>query len=403
MMRGKIKLISLLLLMVIFILPAGAQADEILLDLLREKGVITYEEAEEARIDSAEEKADFLISLKGADLRLGGELEVEFRDTEKDDGISDPNPRFQFDKFVLKPEVTFRDSKISLKGELEFTADSAYFSNGGVYFKGLPLLDSQFFAGLDTRFINISRKTEVYPLIGTAMWRYQELQVNWEAKKALFYWGVCLSEGLRLGTKQVSEDSSYKMLRDNRNVAAKTGHFEAGFKLGIKPDIGDLGTIDVLGFGFFGELDTADVGVLKSKLPGYISDSEIMRRYGGRAVYKYKFDKLKELTLVAEGAQFEDGDLERTGWYVQGSHKWKFKRTYFPSFEPLIRYGELNPDWPKSFSKPCSWDREMLTLALITELAKNVKLKTEYYFNNEKTGGRDVNNNEFLAQLEFKF
>jgi len=40
---------------------------------------------------------------------------------------------------------------------------------------------------------------------------------------------------------------------------------------------------------------------------------------------------------------------------------------------------------------------------LITELAKNVKLKTEYYINDEKTGGRDVDNNELLVQLEFKF
>ena len=128
-----------------------------------------------------------------------------------------------------------------------------------------------------------------------------------------------------------------------------------------------------------------------------------MRRIGGRLVYKYKFDKLKELTLVGEGARFDDGVLERTAWYVQGSHKWKFKRTYLCSFEPLIRYGKLDTDWTKSFSKSASWDREMLTVALITELAKNVKLKAEYYINDEKTGDRSVNNDEFLVQLEYKF
>ena len=69
----------------------------------------------------------------------------------------------------------------------------------------------------------------------------------------------------------------------------------------------------------------------------------------------------------------------------------------------LIRYGRLNTDWTKSFSKPCSWDREMLIIALITELAKNVKLKTEYYINDEKIGGREINNDEVLVQLELKF
>ncbi len=398
----KFKLIGLLTLLVIFVLPVKVQADEPLLDLLREKGILTYEEAEKIRIETVEKKADALISLKGADLRLGGELEIEFRDTQKDDGISDPNARFQFDKFVLKPVATFRDSNISLKGDIEFYSDNAQFANGGVYFKNLPL-DSEIFAGLKSRFIGASRKTEVYPLLGTALWRYEQLQINWQAKQGPFCWGVSIGEGLRLGTKQVAEDSSYKMLRDNRNVAEKTGYPEYGIKVGVKPDIGHFGSIDVLGFGFFGELSTDDIDMLKSKLSGYTSNSDTMRRYGGRLVYDYKFDKLKKLTLAAEGVQFDDGALERTAWYVQGSHKWKFKRNHFCSFEPLIRYGQMDTDWTKSFSKSASWDREMLTLGLITELAKNVKLKTEYYINDEKTGGRAVDNDEFLVQLEFKF
>ena len=235
------------------------------------------------------------------------------------------------------------------------------------------------------------------------MWRYEQLQINWEAKLFPFYWGIAFGEGLRLGTKQVSEDSSYKMLADKRNVSHKTGHLEYGVKLGVKPDIGNLGTIDVLGFGFWGKLSDDDKTTLSSKLPNYTSTLDRMRRYGARIVYNYKFDKSRKLTLVGEYAQLEDGKLKRDGWYLQASHKWKFKRTYFKSFEPLIRYGRLDVDWEKSFSKPCSWDREMLTIALITELAKNVKLKTEYYINDEKTGKREVDNDEFLVQLEFKF
>ncbi|RKY30869.1 MAG: hypothetical protein DRP68_05660 [Candidatus Omnitrophota bacterium] len=400
-MGKKFKLIGLVLL-TIFVFSVKVQAEDPLLDLLRKKGILTYEEAEKIRIETAQKKADALISLKGADIRLGGELELEFRDTQKDDGVSDSHARFQFDKFVLKPEVSFKDVNISLKGEIEFKEDEAFFAEGGIYFKNLPL-NSKIFVGLKDRFIGISRKTESYPLLGTVLWRYEQLQINWEAELSPFYWGIAFGEGLRLGTKQVSEDSSYKMLADKRNVSYKTGHPEYGIKLGVKPDIGNLGTIDVLGFGFCGKLSDDDKATLSSKLPNYNSTSDKMKRYGARIVYNYKFDKLRKLTLVGEYAQLEDGKLERDGWYLQASHKWKFKRAYFKSFEPLIRYGKLDGDWEKSFSKPCSWDREMLTIALITELAKNVKLKTEYYINDEKTGRREVDNDELLVQLEFKF
>lgn len=44
----------------------------------------------------------------------------------------------------------------------------------------------------------------------------------------------------------------------------------------------------------------------------------------------------------------------------------------------------------------------MTTLALIAELAKNLKLKAEYYMNGEDTGGDDVDNNELLMQLQIK-
>ena len=400
-MGKKFKLISLVFL-IIFVFSVKAQAEEPLLDLLRKKGILTYEEIEKIRIETAQKKADVLISLKGADIRLGGELELEFRDTQKDEEIKDSNARFQLDKFTLKPEIEFKNTDISLKAEIEFNEDKGFFSEGGVYFERLPL-DSRLFVGLGDRFVSISRRTEAYPLLATMLWRYEELQVNWEGEVLPFYWGITISEGLKLGTKQVSEDSSYKMLADKRNVGDRTGHPEYGIKLGIRPNLGDWGKFDLLGFGFWSDLSEEDKNVLRSHLPNYTSDSDRMGRYGGRVVYNYRFDKSRELTLVGEYAYLEDGKLKRDGWYLQASHKWKFKRTYFKSFEPLIRYGRLNTDWEKSFSKPCSWDREMLTIALITELAKNVKLKTEYYINDEKTGRREVDNDELLVQLEFKF
>jgi hypothetical protein len=372
-----------------------------------EKGMITEEEAARIRDKTSPEEGGVLISTKGAQIKLGGELELEFRDTQKDEGIAVSCARFQFDKFVLKPEVVLKGSNISLKGELKFTEDAFEFEQGGIYFKNLPL-ESVLFIGVEDRFCEAKRKTEGYPLLGTILWRYEYPQINWQASftspldRSGVYWGISLGEGLKLGTKQPSEDSSYKMLADKRNIEDKEGKPELGFKLGLKQKMGKA-DLDFLGFGFWGKLGSSDISVLESKLPSYISSSDTMRRWGTRMVYNYKFDKLRKLTLVGEYAKLFDGALDRDGFYIQASCKWEFRRIYFCSFQPLIRYGRLNVDWEKSFSSPCSWDREALTLALITEIAKNVKLKTEYYFNDEDTGQRSVDNNEFLIQLEFKF
>lgn len=79
------------------------------------------------------------------------------------------------------------------------------------------------------------------------------------------------------------------------------------------------------------------------------------------------------------------------------------KRKFFTSVEPFIRYGCLNVDLPNVTANSLTWDREMTTLALLVNIVKNTKLKIEYYFNDEDTGGASVKNDEFLAQLEIMF
>ena len=55
------------------------------------------------------------------------------------------------------------------------------------------------------------------------------------------------------------------------------------------------------------------------------------------------------------------------------------------------------------FPDPLTWDREELTLAVIAEIFKNLKLKTEYTVNTEETGNDEVDNNELVIQLELDF
>jgi hypothetical protein len=385
------------------VIQAGEKSvEEEILDILKEKGVIPHWRYNELKDKAKKEKKGHLFSSKGWNLDIGGALEFEYVDTEKDDGIKNPDGRFQLDKFVLKPKVSSDSHNISLWAELEANEDETKVASFAAVWDKLPL-GSRLSTGLMQRFNRPSRKTEVYPLLGTAMWRYEYYQIRWEGKIKPVYWGVSYGEGLRLGTKQVSEDSSYKMLRDNRNTGDKTGHHEWGLKLGVKPKFGKAGRLDIQGYGFWGELSgdatEGDINVLHGKLPNYTSLDDEQSRYGGRITFKYE-----GLTFMGEMAKLKDGEVERDGWYAQASYKIKTgNKKYLRSVEPLVRYGVLDIDWTKSFAKTASWDREMTTVALITELVKNVKLKAEYYINEEDTGGDDVNNNEFLLQLQYKF
>lgn len=56
-----------------------------------------------------------------------------------------------------------------------------------------------------------------------------------------------------------------------------------------------------------------------------------------------------------------------------------------------------------SLTDSLTWDRNQITLAVIIDILKDSKLKLEYYINDEDIGGKDIDNNEFLMQLEIKF
>ena len=114
---------------------------------------------------------------------------------------------------------------------------------------------------------------------------------------------------------------------------------------------------------------------------------------------------LGNFNFLTQYINAEDGDLDRYAWFVQPSYKvklpWDWK--YCKAHDLLVRYGQYRVDTTTAFSKPCTWDREELTFAVITDIVKNIQLKTEYSINDEDTGNGDVNNNELLMQLKVKF
>jgi len=339
-----------------------------------------------------------LLSLKGARFEIGGELELEFINTQDDAFISEPEPHFQLDKFVLLPKVHLSDNA-TLEAELEFTQSSVKVVVGTLTFSDLPL-DSELKIGLDCRFIAPSRKTEGYPLNGNAFWRDEELGLTWSTKREPFYGILSVSQGLELDSRGVGEDNSYRMLHDNVLVGSYGGVKEVGVGLGFAQELGRLGAVDVLGFGFFNELSDADVAFLKANLSGYTSNDDEQHRAGLNLDYD-----LGNFNFFTQYIAARDGDLSRYGWYVQPSYKvtlpvkWK----YFKTHDFLVRYGRYDVDAPKSFGLPATWDREELMFAVISEVMKNVKLKTEYSINDEKTGSGAARNDELLMQLEVRF
>ncbi len=372
---------------------------------LEAQGAARIQSPEEVaeRITATEEKLEKppkggLLSLKDARFEIGGELELEFVNTQDDTSISEPEPHFQLDKFVLSPRIHLADN-VALNADIEMTQSDITVCVATLNFSDL-VFDSELKIGLDSRFIAASRKTEAYPLIGNAFWRDEEIGVTWSMERKPFYGVLSVSQGLELDTKAVGEDNSYRMLQDNTLLGSYGGVKEVGVGLGVVKELGRGGAVDVLGFGYFNELSDADIAFLKSNLSSYNSNEERQCRTG----LNLKYD-LGNFNFFTQYITARDGDLSRYGWYVQPSYKvtlpvgWK----YFKTHDLLVRYGRYNVNTPKAFSLPATWDREELLFAVITDVMQNVKLKTEYSINDEKTGNGAVRNDELLMQLEVSF
>jgi hypothetical protein len=197
-----------------------------------------------------------------------------------------------------------------------------------------------------------------------------------------------------LGKKGPSEDSGYPLIHDARNETNSTqDQLVVGFGAGFKRGIGASSKLDLLPFYYSGSLSGADITLLKL-IPGYTAlaadelEDDSKTRYGLNARYD-----VGALTFIGQLLKASDGALDRNGFFVQPSFKAGI-------YEFVYRYNDLEVKLPKVDADSLTWDRTQHILGLITTLYKGVKLKTEYALNKEDTGGADVRNNEFLAQLE---
>lgn len=357
----------------------------------------------EERVIALEEKLKRLyegglLSLKGEKWEIGGELEFEFVDTKKHASVDEPEPHFQLDKLMLIPRVSLSED-IYLYGEIEFYTSSLLAKYIYAHFGNLPF-NSFLRVGFDQKFMKPSRKTERYPLAGNAFWRDNSAGIYAGGEFKPLYWRFSCTNGFEINQRQITEDDSLDMLHDNLRTNNYDSPGELGLGLGFKKDFERGGKIDLLGFSYFSRLSGADETFLKSNVTGYNSDERSQYRYGLNLNYS-----VLGASLFTQFIKAKDGDLDRLSWYIQPSYKIKLAdRDFFFAIEPLFRYGKLSLNIDAVTGDSLTWDREEFTFAVITDIYKNIKLKTEYTIDRmDKDAGGTKNYSEFVAQLEVKF
>jgi len=356
-------------------------------------------------LEDQEEKHEkgWMRSLRRKWFELGGEIQLEYRDTERERdsraGVTDhPYGQFQIDHVRLSPRVRFTDDIIL---EADFDAGQQATSDlqeAYLLWQNLPL-DSGLTIGQQKKFYRPSRKTESYPLAGTAFWHDRDLGISGKSEWGPFYSHLAFMNGLRMDDDEIGEDESFPILADDFEYGDFNQNKEISAGLGWKEKSKQWGEIDLMFFGVWGELSNDDEVFLLG-LPRYrlIQDGDTRERYGANLDYQWN-----EANLFFQYINSDDGGLERDAWYLQTSYRFKPELKYLLSIEPLVRYGELNLNLDPVPTNSRMWDRQQWTVAFIMELIKDVFLRTEYTVNDEETGADDIRNDEALIQLELRF
>lgn len=349
-----------------------------------------------------------LPSLKGLDLQIGGEFELEIVDSQSDStvitdangkvlgGANSPDSRMSIDKVVITPKV-FLETGIQFQADIEFGPGSSKIDEAWIKIPNLPF-NSWIKLGLEDVFMKPHRKTESYPLLGHAFWQDEDLGVFVGGEQNEFYWRASATNGRRLKDRKIAENNVFPITTDDDDNTEANSNKQIGIGLGINHTIKKDHHINVLPFYYKSELSPDDIGYL-SKIKNYTGGSRNeQNRYGINLDYS-----LRGFSFFGQYMAGKDGGMDRDGWYVQPAYKLKLGMTRLKSVEFLLRYEEYNVDLTKDPTDSRTWDRRTTTFAITTEIVSGFKVKTEYYVNDEKTGGSKVNNNELLIQFETKF
>ena len=378
----------------------------------------------------------------GVGIEVSGEVEVEFIDVEGRGGaqyrdefiqkVDYRSPFVEIDKTVLDFKLLYTQD-LTYNFSLRFDDDKAYADKHFLkYKKGNSILEF----GKNRPLIALKRKTEGYPLIGTAYWKGRQYHLDYQKEFSSFSFGASIALKRLIGYDAAAEDKSFEMMvyDDTEKIDGQTLEFGFRGETSFKP-------IKLQGWYYFGKL--VDDEEWKARLHydfdyyANIEDDQVLSDsayvghfwYGGRAEYA-----LGKIFSRAEYIYSEDGFLPRHGYYLETSTSFDFLS--FENIFVLFRLGELKIDplrqtnsflnpyrnnYDKSLLEnddednerfypllkdPQTWNRTMITFALGYDITSYAKLKLEYYVLDEETGDNtqpDVKDDQMLIQLKFNF
>lgn len=377
-------------------------------------------------LGQSSDAGDNEISLSipsGVKIKLSGEVEVEFIDVEGKGGagnregflkkIETRSPHTRIDKAVLDFKVIYSPT-ISYRFSLRFNDNRAYADKHYLLYKKDDLRVE---IGKNRPAVALKRKTEGYPLIGTAYWKGRQYHIDVSRKFAIFDYGASIALKRPLGYDDALEDKSFNMLVYNDTEKTDGQTYEFGLRGKM-----DLGIMNFQSWYYTGKLiDDED---WKKRLhydfdyyanlePDNVlsKDANIDHSWYGIRGEMNVFNSL----LRAEYIGSVDGFLNRSGFYGEVSSNVQ------KNLLMLVRYGELRidpggNDFFPLLKDPQTWDRKLLTLASVYDITDYAKLKVEYYFLGEVTGDKqeyadserrsfqpEVKDDQLLVQLELNF
>jgi len=359
----------------------------------------------------------------GVKIELSGEVEVEFIDVEGKGGagnrggflkkIETRSPHTRIDKAVLDFKVIYSPT-ISYRFSLRFNDNRAYADKHYLLYKKDDLRVE---IGKNRPAVALKRKTEGYPLIGTAYWKGRQYHIDVSRKFAIFDYGASIALKRPLNYDDALEDKSFNMLvyKDTEKTDGQTYEFGLRGKM-------DLGSMNFQSWYYTGKLiDDED---WKKRLHydfDYYANLEPDNVLSKDANIDHSWYGLRgEMNIAnsllrAEYIGSVDGFLHRSGFYGELSSNVQ------KNLMMLIRYGELRidpggNDFFPLLKDPQTWDRKLLTLASVYDITDYAKLKVEYYFLGEVTGDKqeyadserrsfqpEVKDDQLLIQLELNF
>ncbi len=378
----------------------------------------------------------------GVEIEVSGEVEVEFVDVEGKGGaqyrdtfiqkVDYRSPFVRIDKTILDFKLLYTKN-LTYNFSLRFDDDGAYADK---HFLNYTSGNSRLEFGKNRPLIALKRKTEGYPLIGTAYWKGRQYHLDYEKRFSSSSFGGSIALKRLISYDAAAEDQSFFMMvyDDTKIIDGQTLEFGFRGETQIKP-------FKIQGWYYFGKLidDEEWKNILHTDFDDYAkieADTVLSKNayvghfwYGGRAELK-----LGNTVSRAEYIFSEDGFLPRHGYYVETSTSLNFLS--FKNIFVLLRFGELkidpmrqtssffNPyrdDYIKSLLEPTednnkrfypwlkdpqTWDRTMITVALGYDITSYAKLKLEYYLIDEVTGDSEqpnVRDNQMLVQLKLNF